>query len=174
MGICSALGVPDASACASWAQAWGTVLAIGAAIAIASHQTRVARRERHETKVARLKTIEALLLKTNICAGILQTAGFDNATPETSRASADLKECADAIDRLPLFEVPDADLILQLTTLPRLIRDVSGGWLWAQGEAGQINTYQKAARETLPSNLRVVILSTVVAMEKCRAAAARY
>lgn len=97
------------AALAGWAQAWGAVMAIGAAYAIARHQTDQERRRREETRKSVLKTLETAVeygfdiltrAKDRLGGAPVNRTAFDAAFRPGEFAAA-----IETLERAPLYDL---------------------------------------------------------------------
>jgi hypothetical protein len=112
---------------ASWMQAIGSIGAIAAAFVVAASQRRADRNleaeKRNIDELKRFEAVKAILATTNVVAAKFGKAWGDRQTNtlETSNIQY-LSDCKASIAALPVFEIPDPDLVVYITTLPRALQ----------------------------------------------------
>ena len=95
----------DTAACAAWAQAWGTLLAIAGAAAIGSYQLRQARRLKADQRADMLQALFVILEQLSSGAQDWIGASVGTDTERQQRSSSMFREAAEVIANFPLDQV---------------------------------------------------------------------
>lgn len=122
-----ALGVTRAEAPA-WVQAVGSFAAIGIAIWIAraqhSNDKRMDADRRVRSEILRLEAVKAIIIKTHTVANkVLEDFNASNVSELCEFSPHFLRDCKANLESLPLFEIPDVDVVVYVTSIPTAIEN---------------------------------------------------
>lgn len=125
---------------ASWVQAVGSIMAIGAAGAIAIYQTNVVRRleqdKRNAEEVVKLNVVKALLARSHGLAKDVVNAVNDPKINNIELVTPVLmRDTSATLMALPLFEIPSGITALDVMTLGRGMLQLADGWESMREEA---------------------------------------
>ncbi|WP_426391932.1 hypothetical protein [Variovorax sp. R-27] len=118
---------------ASWVQAVGAIVAIVGAFLISDRQHRAAVQAQRESAahsaVDRLSIVKTLLARAIAMVNLLQREYEEGRLYEVSAAELEnLVDCKDALDKLPVFEIPSARVVLYLSSVPRGLSELHSAW----------------------------------------------
>jgi len=163
---------------AGWAQAVGTILAIFAAVNVATRQERVTRaleRDRlREQDRRRFLVVEAIMETVWLtCAALhrvwsdIEAEGRDDAIDNFEVAY--LEDSRQALLKLPIFEIPDAQLAAYVAGLPRAIADLADTWKRASAESQERDPIEFPAADRVSEKIKLVLDGAGPALAICKA-----
>lgn len=142
------------SDCASWIQAWGTVLAIGGAIwvgrrqVVAAHTLEAERRNRHDllkTEIAMTFFSEAAFVSDQLANLEKSSEALESEAQHVGR----LQEIEQAFRQLPPFELPGRRVAAAVLEAPKALADLRQAAAacihWREGQYGDTNFHVRSA-----------------------------
>lgn len=148
---------------ASWVQAVGAIVAIGGAFLISDRQHRAAVQAQRESTargaIDRLSIVKTLLARGIAMVNLLQREYEEGRLYEVTAAELEnLVDCKDALNKLPVLEIPSARVVLYLSSVPRGLSELHSVWTSASGFARIHAPEMKAqAHEKLTAKLPEVL-----------------
>lgn len=128
---------------AAWVQAVFSVVAIVGAFLISTRQHAMERAfdaaRRNQDDLRRFETVKALLTRIDNNVRILRHMWGASQMDDLNPITIDyLKDCKVAFDALPIFEIPDAELVIFVAGIPRSIQDLIVGLTKAKEDSDQV------------------------------------
>jgi hypothetical protein len=157
---------------ASWLQAIGGILAIVAAFAVAARQHKADRSLEMEIRnideSRRLEAVKAILARANAVAHIVGEA-WKRSAMDTIGSNVDIYvlDCKASVEALPLFDIPNADLIVYMVNLPRALQELNEVLGQARVEDDSQEQVQFPAADRLGLKINAVLEMTARAGDIC-------
>lgn len=163
---------PDAAGWAAWVQAVGTIAAIIGAFLIVRNQNNATRRLESKSKKSdekrRFEIVNAVIAKPHaICTELKKGWGTDDADTVYGFNEHHLIDCKDSVQALPLFDVPDVELVIYLTMLPRALQELCDTFVQARSESKFPALVEHPAANDIPKKLDAVLELTKSARARC-------
>jgi hypothetical protein len=161
---------------ASWVQAVGAIVAIAGAFLISDRQHRAAVRAQQESAaqnaVERLSIVKTLLARTIAMVNLLQREYEEGRLYEVTAAELEnLADCKEALDKLPVLEIPSARVVLYLSSVPRGLSELHLAWTAASAFTRihapelKVQAYEKLTAK-LPEVLELIRLAGAACEEE--------
>jgi len=158
---------------ASWVQAVGAIVAIVGAFLISDRQHRASvqaqRKSAAQSAVDKLAIVKTLLARAIAMVGLLQREFEEGRLYEvTSLELEHLVDCKDALDKLPVLEIPSARVVLYLSSVPRGLGELHSAWTVASAfEKIHAPEMRVEAHEKLSKKLTEVLELTELSGTVC-------
>ncbi|TSD59069.1 hypothetical protein FFI97_001685 [Variovorax sp. KBS0712] len=161
---------------ASWVQAVGAIVAIAGAFLISDRQHRAAVRAQRENTahnaIERLSIVKTLLARAIAMVNLLQREYEDGRLHEVTAAELEnLADCKEALDKLPVLEIPSARVVLYLSSVPRGLSELHLAWTAASAFTRlhapelKVRAYEKLTAK-LPEVLELIRLAGTACEEE--------
>jgi hypothetical protein len=157
---------------ASWLQAIGGILAIVAAFAVATGQHKADRALemdiRNIDESRRFEAVKAILARANAVAKIVGEA-WQRSAMDSIDSNFDnyVLDCKASVEALPIFDIPNADLIVYVVNLPRALQELNQVLAQARIESDSQEQIEFPAADDLGPKINAVLGMTARGGEIC-------